>query len=367
MTDESAGRLARLRQCLPEAGIDALLVCQPENRRYLSGFSGSSGWLLVSAGTAALATDSRYWDQAEHESPEWQLVKYGQGGRSFAESGLPAFLALGPVQRLGFEADYVTYAEAHAWMERLPGLTWVPVGGLVARLRAIKDAVELATLRRAVAIADEALAAALGQVRPGQSERELAWLIDSEMRAHGADDVAFDTVVAAGPNAAQPHHHPGDRLIGAGEPVVIDMGACAGGYRSDLTRTVCLGEPLDGERFWSVYDTVLRAQTAAEAALGPGAAFGLVDAAARDLIGAAGYGDYFGHGLGHGVGLAVHEDPFLRQNDQRPLVAGNLVTIEPGIYIPGWGGVRIEDLAWITEDGAEVLTTAPKRPIIRLS
>lgn len=357
-------RLVRLRAALRSAGLEAALIGQPANRTYLSGFTGSTGWLLISQDAALFAADSRYWGRVGLECPGFELVKFGVGGRSFSTDGLPRLLERAGARVVAFEADHVTYAEAQAWMEKNPGVEWVAMQGLVAQMRAIKDAAEIATLRAAVVMADEALAAALAQVRPGMTERELAWLIESYLRTHGAEDVAFDTIVGAGPNGAQPHHNTGEARLVEGEPVVIDMGACLNGYHSDLTRTVCLGQPKDHERFWNVYNTVLRAQVAAEAGLQPGMTCQQADALARDVINGAGFGEYFGHGLGHGVGLAIHEDPFFRPGGQAQVEPGNVVTVEPGIYLPDWGGVRIEDIVLVTDNGAEVLTKAPKQPII---
>jgi len=204
----------------------------------------------------------------------------------------------------------------------------------------------------------------LPQMRPGMTELEVSWIIESYMRTRGAEGVAFELIVAGGPNGARPHARASDRPLRAGEPIVIDMGARLNGYCSDLTRTFCLGQPNEPERFWEVYNTVLRAQTAAEVALRPGMTGQEGDAVARDLITAAGYGAAFGHGLGHGVGLAVHEEPRLSRVNLSPLAVGSLVTVEPGIYLPGWGGVRIEDVVLITDSGVEVLTRAPKEPIL---
>ncbi len=360
----SETRLARLRAALLEAGLEALLVGEPANRTYLSGFRGSAGWLLISQDAALLATDSRYWAQVGLECPGFELVKFGVGGKDFSSDGLPRLIQRAGVHQVGFEADHVTYAEGQAWMDMGLGVQWVALQGLVAQLRAVKESSEVETLRAAVALADEALAAALARIRPGMTEREVAWLIESYLRTHGAEDVAFDTIVGAGQNGAQPHHSAGEDRLVEGEPIVIDMGARLHGYHSDLTRTICLGEPKEPDRFWNVYNTVLRAQFAAEAGVRPGMLGYQADALARDVIKDAGYGEYFGHGLGHGVGLAIHEGPSFRPAAQAQIKPGNVVTVEPGIYLPEWGGVRIEDIVLITDNGAEVLTRAPKQPII---
>lgn len=353
-------RLTRLREVLRQQQLDAILISQPENRRYLSGFTGSSGWLLISADQSLLATDFRYYDQVALESPDFALV---QIKTKFAELLRDMIEQIG-ARRIGFEADSATYDSVQEWREAAPACEWAPTKGLVVGLRAVKDASELAAMRAAIALADEALAQALPQMRPGMTELEVSWIIESYMRTHGAEGVAFELIVAGGLNGARPHARASERPLRAGEPIVIDMGARLNGYCSDLTRTFCLGQPNDPEQFWEVYNTVLRAQTAAEAALRPGMTGQEGDAVARDLIAAAGYGEAFGHGLGHGVGLAVHEEPRLSRVNLAPLVAGSLVTVEPGIYLPGWGGVRIEDIVLITDVGIEVLTRAPKEPIL---
>ncbi len=364
MTAETiAARLERLRARLAAEGLDALLVGQPENRRYASGFTGSTAWLLIGRETALIATDSRYWEQASQECPGYELVQV----RGRPETLMPEMLARVGAQRVGFEAQHASYAEVEDLRRAAPEAEWTPVEDWLLELRAVKDEAEIAVLREAILLADDALGAALAQMRPGMTERDAAWLIESYIRTHGGQGVSFETIVACGPNGARPHARAGDAPLVAGDPIVIDMGARWKGYCSDITRTVCLGEPNDPERFWSVYDTVLAAQLAAEAAVRPGVSGREVDSVARDLIASAGYGENFGHGLGHGVGLAVHEWPRLSQLADGALVSGHVVTVEPGIYLPGWGGVRTEDIVLVTADGVEVLTTAPKDPIIPLT
>lgn len=355
-------RLTRLRAALAETGADALLVSQPEDRAYLSGFTGSAGLLLISREQALIATDFRYYEQVGLECPDYALVKI----TSTAAAALPEMVTGAGVRRLAFQADHATFDDVQTW-SKAPDVEWSPTKGLVMGLRAVKDAAETATLRAAIALADAALAAALAQARPGMTERELAWIIESTMRTHGAEAAAFDIIVAGGTNGARPHARASDTPLAAGQPIVIDMGARLGGYCSDLTRTVCLGQPADPDKFWAVYNTVLQAQTAAEAAIRPGMTGPEGDAVAREVIAAAGYGDFFGHGLGHGVGLAVHELPRLSRLSTDTLAPGNFVTVEPGIYLPGWGGVRIEDIVLVTESGVEVLTQAPKAPIIDIA
>ncbi len=360
MTSFRTARLAKLRAMLAERELDALLVSQPENRFYLSGFTGSSGWLLISADLTLIATDFRYYEQAAIESPGFELVCLQN---SLSEM-LPDMLARGPIRRLAFEADHAAFADVQAWSRAAPDCEWVPVTGLVMEMRAAKDSDELSTLRAAIRLGDDALAEALSQARPGMTEQQLAWIIESYIRTHGAQSVAFDIVVACGASGARPHARATQAPLVPGEPIVIDLGARLDHYCSDLTRTVCLGEPKDARRFWEIYEIVRLAQQSAEAAIRPGMTGQEVDAIARAVIGDAGYGDCFGHGLGHGVGLAIHELPRLGRLGTAPLAPGNCVTVEPGVYVSGWGGVRLEDVVLVTDSGVEVLTTAPKTPIV---
>ncbi len=353
-------RVARLRSRLPELGVDALLVSNAANRTYLSGFTGSAGTLLISADRALLATDSRYYEQVGREATLFELVKV----KSKLADVLADMAQAGSVARLAFEADDVTVKTFEGWQEAAPGLAWQPTENVVAELRAIKDEAEIETLRRAITLTDAALAAALRDAEPGMTEEQLSWSIESYMRTHGAHAAAFELIVAGGPNSALPHARPSDAPILRGKPVVIDIGAEIDGYHADLTRTVCFGQPNDPDRFWEVYNTVLRAQMAAEAGIRPGMASREVDALARNVIAEQGYGENFGHGLGHGVGLEIHEPFLLSPRSTDVVQAGMVITIEPGIYIPGWGGVRIEDTILITSNGAEVLSAAPKDPIL---
>lgn len=354
-------RLVRLRSLLPELGADGILISNAENRRYLSGFTGSAGALLITADRALIATDFRYYEQVAQQAPQFDLVRV----ESRLTDVLPSMTKEAQVSRLAFEADDVTVATFDSWKRAAPDIPWQPVEKVVAGLRAIKDEAEVDALRRAIRLTDDALAAALADAKPGMAELQLAWSIESHMRTLGAHAVAFELIVAGGPNSALPHARPSDAPLLLGEPIVIDIGAEVDGYRADLTRTVVFGEPNEPERFWDIYHTVLRAQAAAEAGIRPGMVSRDADALARDVISAQKYGDFFGHGLGHGIGLVIHE-PFLLSPRSTDVVrAGMVITIEPGIYIPGWGGVRIEDSVLVTENGVEVLSGAPKDPILR--
>ncbi len=381
-----ATRLARLRQRLaagspadnqsPSAAaadggvrtpVDAVLVTNGDSRRYLSGFTGSAGMLLITAGAARLLTDFRYVEQATSQAREFELVKID----GLAWPAVAAQAKELGVRRLGLEAEDVTL-DGHERLQRAlhaahAELELVPLHGVVEDLRQVKDGDEVETIRRAVEISDRAFEGVAAALRPGVTEREVAWRLEVAMREAGADELSFPTIVASGPNGAMPHHRPSDRPIGIGEPIVIDMGCRAGGYCSDMTRTITLGEA--DAKFWDIYQIVLRAQQTCEDALKAGMTGNAGDRLARDVIAAAGYKDNFGHGTGHGVGLAVHENPRLTFSaaGEAVLPTGAVVTVEPGIYLPGWGGIRIEDMVVVGESRCQVLTTAHKFPVVGIS
>jgi len=345
-------RVERARGLLAEAGLDALVVTRPENIRYLSGFTGSSGALLLEGDRLSLATDGRYAEQAARETT---------GCRIEIGSGPPALIAVGLAGeiRLGFEPGAVTYAlwQRMAAVARR-GLRLVPGDGLVERLRRCKEPAELALIRRAAAIASESFEAIRPLVAPGVLERDLALEIELRMKRAGAEATAFDLIVASGPRAALPHGRASEKPLGPGEFIVFDIGARYKGYHSDLTRTLHTGAP--DARARRIYETVRSAQEAAIAATAAGALAGDVDGAARDAIGSAGFGDRFGHGTGHGVGLEVHEAPRLGPRSNEVLEEGMVVTIEPGIYLPADTGVRIEDMVIVRAGGCEPITTLAK-------
>lgn len=353
-----ANRLERLRSQLAQNGLDAIFISQSENRRYLSGFTGSAGFLLISQDRAILATDFRYVEQARAEAPAFEIVRM-QGAPS---EWFPTLVSGLDIQKLGFEGREVslcTYKElagAVSGMGR--GISLVPTEGLVESLRALKDKAELECLEEAAALSDAALEEILPRVQPGISERELAWELESFMRRNGSEPLPFDIIVASGPNSARPHAKPTDKVILDNEPVVIDLGATVGGYSSDITRTICLGE--GDNTFHGIYDIVLGAQLTAMATLQVGMNGEQADQLARTVIAHAGYEENFGHGLGHGVGLADHEEPRLGPSSSSILAEGMVFTIEPGIYISDWGGVRIEDMVVLEEGKARPLTKAKK-------
>jgi len=359
---EVASRLARLRTVVDEAGCDGLVVGHLTNVRYLTGFTGSAGLLLVRAEHAVLVTDGRYGEQAREQigdaGVEVDVVVAGAERHEIA-----AAWAVG-LRRLGLEAEHVSWAEqrrlATDWF---PDAELVPTEGLVERLREHKDAGELARIEAAAAIADEALARLRPRLAERPTEREVAAELEAEMRRLGADGPSFDTIVASGPNAARPHARPTDRRLGEGDLVVIDAGALVDGYHSDMTRSYVLGDPTPiQQRMLSV---VTEAQAAGVAAVRAGVAARDVDEACRSVIAAAGWADAFVHGTGHGVGLDIHEAPRVAATSDATLAAGHVVTVEPGVYLPGHGGVRVEDSVLVTTDGCRVLTHAPKSTTIR--
>jgi len=347
-------RLTKLREALTTEGFDAILITQPGNRRYLSGFTGSAGVLLISQDQAILATDFRYYEQVEKQAPDFRLAKITDEFKML----LPELVHQVGAKRVGFESAHLTVDQHQEWQEVAECFELVPTKELVEGIRAIKDENELSKIRKAIALADEALAHIAGFIEPGMTEKEVAWELEVFMRTHGAEKVAFDLIVASGPNGAMPHATVSERVIRAGEPIVIDLGAMVDGYNSDLTRTICSGRPDD--RLKGIYDIVLEAQCTAEQSIRPGMTGKQADGIARQVIEEAGYGENFGHGLGHGVGLAVHEKPGVGRLSEDVLEPGMVFTVEPGIYLPGWGGVRIEDIVVMREDGVEVLTQASK-------
>lgn len=358
-------RIEKVRASMNEAGLDSLLVSHPDNRRYLSGFSGhdappldSAGFLIIGKGDICLITDGRYDIQAGGElAPELGIsvvVRKGKWGAAVAEQVVQR-----NYKRLGFETAHLI----HMWWRQidksLPDTELVPTLRLVEPLRVTKDEDELRILRKAIQISDEAFNIVSRRITPGMTEKQVAWDIEKTMRDLGADDRAFESIVAAGPNGAMAHAIPGDRPINEGEPIVIDMGAKLNGYNSDMTRTICLGEQPD--KFREIYNAVFDAHMAAERKLKAGVGGVAADAYARDVITSAGYGDYFTHSLGHGIGLEVHEGPSLSKLSEDTIPENAVTSVEPGIYIEGWGGVRIEDLVLFRSGDVEVLTQADKQ------
>jgi len=359
-------RLDRVRPLLDDAGADALLVTELANVRYLTGFTGSAGTLLVTADEAMLATDGRYRTQAGEQldaSGAGAVVDVVVGAPAAQRDALAGLAARAGARRIGLEADGITWAAQRRWAEVLRSAELVATSGVVEALRLVKDGAELDRMGRAAAIADAALAETLPMLADEPTEAEVALVLDSAMRRLGAEDRAFETIVASGPNAAKPHARPGTRRIAAGDCVVIDFGAIVEGYRSDMTRTFSVGGN-PPSILAPVFDAVTTAQAAGVDAVRPGVTTGEVDRVCRDLVTEAGYGNEFEHGTGHGVGLHIHEAPAVGPGTTAILAPGVVVTVEPGVYLAGVGGVRVEDTVVVTEDGCRPLTRFPKEPLL---
>jgi Xaa-Pro aminopeptidase len=358
-----APRLGRLRATFADAKLDALLVTKLANIRYLTGFTGSAALLLVQPEGALFVTDGRYAQRSEEE-----LGAAGVSGVKIhiglTAAGQRASLAAAvPVStRLGLEAHDVTWAAQQEYAGTFEGVTLVPADPLVEQLRRVKDAGEIDRIRRACAIADDAFQSLLPRLGQGITEREFALALEFAMRERGASGNSFDPIIASGPNGSKPHAVPSDRVIGRGELVVCDFGCIVDGYCSDMTRTVSVGDPGPDARH--LYEVVLASQQAGRARVAIGVECAAVDRASRDVIVEAGWGDAFSHGTGHGVGLEIHEAPRVASTASDTLRAGDVVTVEPGVYLPGVGGVRIEDTVVVGADGADPLTHAPKELVL---
>ena len=364
-------RLTRLRERMAETNLDAFLVGAPvedifhthaANRRYLSGFTGSTGWLLISMDKAFIAVDFRYVEQAERECPQFTVFRT----TGDIEKWFPAIVGEASLcaKRLGFEASDITVAAFQAIkktiesMAQADGPKLLSAPPIVTQMRAIKEPAEIEVLQRAVDTGDAAFSAVAQRVEPGWTERQVSLEIESEARRLGAEGRSFPTIVATGPHAAMPHAQPRDYAIKEGDAVVIDMGVIVDGYCSDLTRTIVVGTP--DRKFHEIYDIVLTAQLTAEELVRTGMSGEEAHMLAHNVIIEAGYGENFGHGLGHGVGLLIHEAPRLARLSKDELKDGMVVTIEPGLYITGWGGVRIEDQVLFDKGKARVMSRAPK-------
>jgi Xaa-Pro aminopeptidase len=354
------GRIKRLRQKVDALDIDAFLVTNLTNVRYLTGFSGTNGQVLITDSDSFFFSDGRYAARAAQLVRGAEIEIYSA---RLDEVLAPRTSAAG-IKRLGIEASTMTLADRDDLAKQIDGVELVPTKNLVEALRRVKDAGEIAALKQAVEIADASFSWILTRLAPGQTEREIALELEVWMRKHGADEISFDPIVGSGELSAHIHHTPSERQFEKGDLVLMDFGARKDGYCSDCTRTVVLGPASDEQR--QTYDLVLAAQAAGIAAVAAGAKGPDVDAQARKVIDDAGFAKEFGHGLGHGVGLDIHEAPKLHRISEDTLLAGDIVTVEPGVFVPGKGGVRVEDCVLVTQDGHEVLGSAPKDALIEL-
>ncbi|MGQ0466757.1 MAG: M24 family metallopeptidase [Sporichthyaceae bacterium] len=358
MPDVHAARRDLVRAYCASADLEAVLITDPINVRYLTGFTGSNAALLLTGRRSVLATDGRYEVQAGRQCSDVEVLLNRACAAALAEQA-----EKNGIRRFGFESHHVTVDLSDLVAEQCPGAELVSVRRVVEGLRMSKDAEEIDALRRAAEIADAALGEVLEGLVLGRTERHVARELERRMLDKGAEAAAFETIVATGDNSAVPHHRPTDRRIAQGDLLKIDFGARVDGYHSDMTRTfVVAANPQDWQL--EIYDLVFAAQRAGREALRPGADVREVDAAARTVIADAGYGDQFGHGLGHGVGLRIHEAPLLGPTGTGSLVDRGAVTVEPGVYLPGLGGVRIEDTLVVGHDGPELLTVSTKELLV---
>lgn len=352
-----AERLKKIRELLDQKNIDAIIITNPVNRRYLSGFDGTAGVLLISHDNAYLVTDFRYIDQAAAQAPLFTIQRWRE---DLYKSLAPLIEDAGWI-RLGFESKHVVYSNYGEMSDKL-SIELIPLDETAEKLRVIKSDAELEILRRGAEVTDRAFEYLLSLIKPGVSEKEVALGLEIYLLQNGAEERSFRFIVASGKRGAMPHGIASEKLIGKGDLVTVDFGAIFEGYTTDITRTVAIGA-ID-ERGREIYDIVYKAQEESRAAVKAGMQCSKVDAVARDIISEAGYGDYFGHGLGHGVGLETHEQPVLNPHSKTILEPGMVTTVEPGIYLPDWGGVRIEDMVHVTGSGPDLLTKSTRELII---
>lgn len=347
-------RLENLRAKLAERKLDGIYLTNLKNICYLTGFAGSTAKALITKDQALLVLDFRYFTQAQEQAPHMEIVKVESNDyhaaylRAIEQSG---------AKTLGFEGADMSWVDFEGLKKDVSGVKWVDSSGLVEGLRMIKDPGEAEQIKKACQITSRALEATIGLLRPGMTELDVLAELEYRMRKAGGGEVAFETIVASGVRSSMPHAHATDKVLEEGDFVTIDCGSSFGGYCADTTRTVVLGTPSPKQE--EVWNAVKEAMERGIRAVKPGVACKAVDAVARDYLSSLGYGEYFGHGLGHGVGVEVHEEPRLNTRSEQTLQPGMIVTVEPGIYLPDWGGVRLEQLVYVTEKGCEVFTDAP--------
>lgn len=351
-------RLERLRKELKRIGANGAIISSVANRRYLSGFTGSAGWIVTALeGTPWLLTDSRYVEQASAQAEGFRVVRHGQ-----ALQGITAAVGELGLRTVAFEDRQETVRGLQQWQGAMTGVSFTPLGDVIEQLRLVKDETEIAAIARACALVDKAFTEIVPNIRVGVSERDLGLDLEWRLRTMGAQGAAFSFIVASGPRSSMPHGTASERVLQPGDLLTFDFGAVVDGYCSDITRTVGLS-PLP-EKAWQVYGAVLEAQIASLEAVRSGVNGHDVDARARNILGSHGLADAFGHSLGHGIGIEVHEGPRLAPTSDDVLRAGMVVTIEPGVYLPGFGGVRIEDTVVVRDEGPQILTHFTKELLI---
>jgi Xaa-Pro aminopeptidase len=354
-------RREKVLKILGKTGSEAFFLIGQANIRFLSGFTGTDGYVFLSPGARIFLTDSRYVEQAETECPDFEIIDY-RSSYSCLEEALAHYCTYYQIKKLGFEADIITFACYQKLKDQLSDVALVPTNGVVKNVRRIKDDREIHLLKKAAQIGDEAFAEILPLIKPGVTEKNIEIELEYLMKKKGALSSSFPIIVASGPRSSLPHAIPTDRKICKGDFITLDYGALYEGYCSDMTRTVVVGQPDQKQR--EIYQLVKKAQDIGVQTVRGGMLGKEVDQAARSVIAKAGYGDYFGHGLGHGIGLEVHEEPVLNSRSDHLLPPGSVVTVEPGIYLPIWGGVRIEDSVVVRPEGCEIITRATKDLII---
>ncbi|OPJ55623.1 M24 family metallopeptidase [Alkalithermobacter paradoxus] len=348
-------RIQNLRKEMKERNLQAVIIYKPQNRRYISGFTGSAGYALITEDKAIFFTDFRYIQQASNQCKDFEILEISK------VKSVTEYLNEMNIETLGFEDDFMDFATYSKFTDELKNTKLVPLKGLMLNLRSIKDEEEINMIAKAAQIADKAFEHILSFIKPGVCERDLYLEIEHFMKKNGASGVSFEPIVASGKRSSLPHGVASEKIIEDGDFLTLDFGCIYNGYCSDMTRTIVVGKASDEQK--KIYNIVLEAQTKALEAVRPGITGEELDKIARDIITKEGYGDKFGHGLGHGVGLEVHELPHVNSIGKDPLRAGMVITDEPGIYIPDFGGVRIEDLILVTEEGYKVLSNSPKELI----
>ena len=347
-------RINSIRKSLSKSDIDTAFISSKDNIRYYSGFTGTLAFLLITENKSIIVTDSRYTVRAQEESPDYEIYQL-KSGDNWIKNSTDQIKS----KVIGFEGNFVSFNMLNQLKERAnKDLIWKDYSEQISKERVIKSKSEVEKIEAAISISDRAFNAVSKEIEVGMTEKEIAWEIEKEMRILGAESISFDTIVASGLNGSKPHHSPTNKQISNGEAITIDMGAKLNGYCSDLTRTIFIGKP--DEKFKKIYNIVLRSQLISIETAKDGMTGEEIDKISRDIISEEGFGEYFGHSLGHGVGLEIHENPGVGPNSKNEITPGMVYTIEPGIYIDGWGGIRIEDMVLMTDNGNKLLSHAEK-------